>query len=44
MPLVLFLFERQDYIITSGYKKKSKKLDKNEINKALKIMKLMKEK
>ena len=42
----LFYFYLKDriYIITSGYKKKSKKVDKNEINKALKIMKLLKEK
>ena len=41
----LFYFYWKDklYIITSGYSKKARKTDKNQINKAVKLMKKMKE-
>ena len=38
--LFYFHHENQIYVITSGYVKKDQKLSKNEIEKALKIMKL----
>ena len=41
--LFYFYWKEKIYIITSGYIKKSKKLEKNEINKALKIKDLIKE-
>ena len=41
--LFYFHHEHYIYVITSGYIKKDQKLDKSEINKALKLMKLFKE-
>jgi phage-related protein len=41
--LFYFHWEEKVYIITSGYLKKSKKTDKEEILKAIKIMKKIKE-
>ena len=41
--LFYFHHERNIYIITSGYIKKDHKLNKSEIDKALKLMKLFKE-
>lgn len=41
--LFYFHWKERIYIVTSGYIKKSKKTDKNQIEKALKLMKQIKE-